>query len=329
MLKFFTFSNRVTSNQGRLKKMKVGFIGIGTMGGHMAYNLCKAEFEVSVHDLNKDLSRRHLEAGATWADSVKDIAQNNEVIMTSLPGPKEVQDVALRADGLLANMKPGTVWFDLSTNSVTVVRALHAQFKEKGIHMLDAPVSGGPKGAQSGKMALLIGGDKAVFEKYRKVIEAIGDQIFYIGNSGDGTVAKLVHNCAGYAVQAAISELMTMGVKAGVEPVALWAALRQCAMGRVRTFDRMGNQFMQHKFDPPDFALKLAHKDVTLATELAREIGVPMKIANITHAEMTEALNRGWGHLDSRSFLMLQKERAGVEIKVPAEAIKAVLDRDG
>ena len=94
----------------------------------------------------------------------------------------------------------------------------------------------------------------------------------------------------------------------GVEPVALWTALRQCALGRVRTFDRMGNQFMQHKFDPPDFALKLAHKDVTLATELAREIGVPMKIASITHAEMTEALNRGWGHLDSRAFLMLQKE---------------------
>jgi 3-hydroxyisobutyrate dehydrogenase len=309
--------------------MKVGFIGIGTMGGHMAYNLCKAEYEVSVHDLNRDLSKRHIEVGAAWADSVKDIAANNEVIMTSLPGPKEVQDVALKAEGLLAHMKPGTVWFDLSTNSVTVVRALHAQFKEKGIHMLDAPVSGGPKGAQSGKMALLVGGDKDVFEKYRKVLEAIGDQILYIGNSGDGTVAKLVHNCAGYAVQAAIAELMTMGVKAGVDPVALWAALRQCAMGRVRTFDRMGNQFMQHKFEPPDFALRLAHKDVTLATELAREIGVPMKIANITHAEMTEALNRGWGNLDSRSFLMLQKERAGVEIKVPAEEIQKVLDRDG
>ena len=309
--------------------MKIGFIGIGTMGGHMAYNLCKAEYEVSVHDLNRDLSKRHLEVGATWADSVKEIAQNNDVIMTSLPGPKEVQDVALRADGLLNNMKPGAVWFDLSTNSVTVVRALHAEFSKKGLHMLDAPVSGGPKGAQSGKMALLVGGDRAVFDKYRKVLDAIGDQIFYIGGSGDGTVAKLVHNCAGYAVQAAISELMTLGVKAGVEPVALWAALRQCAMGRVRTFDRMGNQFMQHKFDPPDFALKLAHKDVTLATELAREIGVPMKIANLTHCEMTEALNRGWGNLDSRSFLMLQKERAGVEIKVSAEEIQKVLDRDG
>jgi len=309
--------------------MKVGFIGIGTMGGHMAYNLCKAEYEVAVHDLNRDLSKRHIEVGATWADSIKAIAQNNEVIMTSLPGPKEVQDVALRADGLIENMKPGTVWFDLSTNSVTVVRALHAKFKEKGIHMLDAPVSGGPKGAQSGKMALLVGGDKAVFDKYRKVLEAIGDQIFYIGNSGDGTVAKLVHNASGYAVQAAMAELFTLGVKAGVEPVALWTALRQCALGRVRTFDRLGGQFMQHKFDPPDFALRLAHKDVTLATELARELGVPMRMASLTHAEMTEGMNRGWGNLDSRSFLMLQKERAGVEIKVPAEAIKAVLDRDG
>ena len=117
--------------------MKVGFIGIGTMGGHMAYNLCKAEYEVMVNDLNRDLSKRHLEVGATWGDSVKTIAQSNEVIMTSLPGPKEVQDVALRADGLLSNMNPGSVWFDLSTNSVTVVRALHAQFKAKGIHMLD------------------------------------------------------------------------------------------------------------------------------------------------------------------------------------------------
>lgn len=309
--------------------MKVGFIGIGTMGGHMAYNLCKAEYEVMVNDLNRDLSKRHVEVGATWADSVKEIALKNDVIMTSLPGPKEVQAVALGADGLLANMKPGQVWFDLSTNSVTVVRALHAEFAKKGIQMLDAPVSGGPKGAKSGKMALLVGGDKATFDKYRKVLDAIGDQIFYIGNSGDGTVAKLVHNAAGYAVQAAIAELMTMGVKAGVDPVQLWAAIRQCSLGRQRTFDRMGNQFMQNKFDPPDFALKLAHKDVTLATELAREIGVPMKMAALTHAEMTEALNRGWGNLDSRSFLMLQKERAGVKIEVSAEAIKAVLDRDG
>jgi 3-hydroxyisobutyrate dehydrogenase-like beta-hydroxyacid dehydrogenase len=91
----------------------------------------------------------------------------------------------------------------------------------------------------------------------------------------------------------------------------------------------MAGQFLQGKFEPPDFALKLAHKDVTLATELARELGVPMRLANMTYAEMTEALNRGWENRDSRSFLLLQEERAGVDIKVPAEEIKAVMDRDG
>jgi len=160
------------------------------------------------------------------------------------------------------------------------------------------------------------------------VLDAIGDQLFYIGPIGAGSIAKLVHNCAGYAIQAALAEVFTMGVKAGVDPLELWAAVRQCSLGRMRTFDRLGNQFLQGKFDPPDFALKLAHKDVTLATELAREIGVPMRIANLTHAEMTEALGRGWGERDSRSFKLLQEERAGVEIAVPAAKIQEVLARD-
>lgn len=120
-----------------------------------------------------------------------------------------------------------------------------------------------------------------------------------------------------------------LGVKAGVEPLALWAAVRQGSLGRMRTFDRLGRQFLQGVFDPPDFALKLAHKDITLATELAREIGVPMRVANLTHAEMTEALNRGWAGRDSRVAMLLQEERAGVAIKVPAAAIEAVLERDG
>jgi 3-hydroxyisobutyrate dehydrogenase len=160
------------------------------------------------------------------------------------------------------------------------------------------------------------------------VLEAIGDQILYIGPIGAGSVAKLVHNCAGYAIQTALAEVFTLGVKAGVDPLELWAAVRQCSLGRQRTFDRLGRQFLQGVFEPPDFALKLAHKDVTLATELGREMGVPMRIANLTYAEMTEALSRGWGERDSRSPMLLQEERAGVDIKVPAEKIRAVLERD-
>jgi len=307
--------------------MKVGFIGLGTMGGHMAFNArTKGGFEMVVHDLRREASLRHVEAGAVWADDVATLAREADVVLTSLPGPKEAESVG---QVLRAHMRKGCPWFDLSTNSPTVVRRLHASFATQGIPVLDAPVSGGPSGAQSGKLALLVGGDRAVFDRYRHVLDSIGDQVIYIGPIGAGSVAKLVHNMAGYAVLTALAEVLTLGVKAGVDPLDLWAAVRQCSLGRQRTFERMGKQFLQGKFDPPDFALKLAHKDCMLATELGREVGVPMRIANLTLAELTEALNRGWGERDSRVATLLQEERAGVQIKVDAEAIEAVLKRDG
>ena len=304
--------------------MKVGFIGLGIMGGSMALNVRAAGHELIVNDLRREAAEPQLKAGATWADSARKVAEAADVVFTSLPGPREVESVA---DELLDGMRKGAAWFDLSTNSPTVVRRICERFAAKGIPMLDSPVSGGPRGAKTRKLALLVGGERAVFDQYRPVLDAIGDQVIYIGPIGAGSVAKLVHNCSGYAIQAALAEVFTMGVKAGVDPLELWAAVRQCSLGRMRTFDRLGNQFLQGRFEPPDFALKLAHKDVTLATELARELGVPMRIANLTHAEMTEALNRGWGERDSRSFMLLQEERAGVAIAVPAEKIQQVLDR--
>src|SRR5690606_10679015 len=146
---------------------------------------------------------------------------------------------------------------------------------------------------------------------------------------GAATVAKLVHNCANYMLAVMAAEVFTLGVKAGVEPLALFEAIRQGAVGRRRTFDNMIDQFLPGTYDPPNFALRLAHKDVTLATALGRELGVPMRLANMTLEEMTEAMARGWAGRDSRSVMLLQQERAGVEIAVERDRIKAVVDADG
>jgi len=309
--------------------MKVGFIGLGIMGTSMASNLIKAGHELVVHDIKREAAAPHLAAGAAWADTPCKLAEGVEVVMTSLPGPIEMESVTLGKEGLLSGLSSGKVYFDLTTNSPKVVRKVHAVFAEKGVHLLDAPVSGGPSGARTRKLALWVGGDEAVFKKYKPVLDAIGDQPMYVGPIGAGSVTKLVHNCAGYAVQTALAEVFTLGVKAGVEPLALWEAVRMGATGRQRTFDRTPHQFFRGKYDPPNFALRLAHKDVTLATELGREQGVPMRLANLTLAEMTEALNRGWGERDSRITMTLQEERAGVQVRVEETRLREALDRAG
>ncbi len=307
--------------------MRIAYIGLGTMGGPMVANLLEAGHEMAVHDVRRQMANPHLESGARWADSPREAARGAELILTSLPGPREVELVALGEQGIVHGAERDAVYADLSTSSPTLVRRIHGIFAERGVHVLDAPVSGGPRGAETRGLALWVGGDEPVFQQYRPVLEAIGDQPYYVGPIGAGSVAKLVHNCAGYTIQCALAEVFTMGVKAGVEPLALWDALRDGALGRQRTFDRLGGQFLQGQFDPPAFALRLAHKDVRLATELGRELQVPMRIANLTLEEMTEALNRGWAERDSRVAMLLQEERAGVDIAVPADAIEQVLNR--
>lgn len=308
--------------------MQIGFIGLGTMGAYMAANLQKGGYTLVVHDINEKSATQHLKDGAKWAATPKAVAEQCELIFTSLPGPPEMEAVATGPNGLIEGMKKGSAYFDLSTNSPTLVRKIEAQFKSKGLHMLDAPVSGGPRGAQSGKMAIWVGGDEAVFNEHKKVLDTFSDAARYIGAIGAGSVAKLVHNCAGYAVQTALAEVFTMGVKGGVEPLALWEAVRSGVGGRRRTFDGLVNQFLINQYDPADFALKLAHKDMFLATGLGRELGVPMRLANAALADMTEALNRGWDKRDSRSPMILQIERAGVKIEVDKQRLAEALDRD-
>jgi 3-hydroxyisobutyrate dehydrogenase len=253
-------------------------------------------------------------------------AHGAEIVFTSLPGPAEVEAVGGGARGLIAAMARASVWIDLTTNSPEVVRRLHGLCAARGVQFLDAPVSGGPSGAQTRKLALWVGGDAATYAKCEPVLKAIGDQPYYVGPIGAGTIAKLTHNAASFIAQTALAEAFTLGVKAGVEPVALLRAVRQGAFGRKRPFDRLVEQFLPGSYDPPAFALNLARKDLALALDLGRANGVPMRLSEMVMREFEEAIGRGWGGRDSRISMTLQEERAGVSVRVPPERLKGVLD---
>ncbi|HEX6155845.1 MAG TPA: NAD(P)-dependent oxidoreductase [Burkholderiales bacterium] len=293
--------------------MRIGFIGLGAMGRPIAANLQRAGHDLQVFDL------RRIEGLGTWKESVTEAAQDCELLFTSLPGPGEVEAVA-------SQVRSAQAWFDLSTNSPQVVRRIHASLAKRNVQFLDAPVSGGPRGAQSGKLAIWVGGDEATFRKYESVLRQIGDQPYYVGAVGAGTVAKLAHNAASFTVQAALAEIFTLGVKAGVEPLALFKALRQGATGRKRTFDRLPEHFLPGVYDPPAFTVRLAHKDMALAMELAAQEGVPMKIGQVALDELAAALQRGWSERDCRVAMTLQEERAKVSVRVPRERLQDAMD---
>ena len=219
-------------------------------------------------------------------------------------------------------------YFDLSTSSPTLIRRIHQIFSHRGIHVLDAPVSGGPQGAQTRNLAIWVGGDEGVFQRYKPVLDAIGDKAYYVGPIGSGAIAKLVHNCTGYILQCALAEVFTMGVKAGVEPLALWQAVRLGAQGQRGAFEGLAQHLLPGKFDPPDFALRLARKDVDLAVGVGREYDVPMRLANLALEELIEASNRGWGDRDSRVALLLQEERANVQVRVHKDVLRQSLEKE-
>jgi 3-hydroxyisobutyrate dehydrogenase-like beta-hydroxyacid dehydrogenase len=296
--------------------MRIGFIGLGNMGGPMALNLIKAGHALIVHDARRAAAAPHLERGAKWADTPRAVARESELILTSLPGPKEVEAVALGPDGIIHGAVTGTVYADLSTGSPTVMRALHAAFRDKGVHVLDAPVSGGVTGAQRGTLQVMVGGEESIYREVKGVLAAVGDKVGYMGPIGAGTIAKLVHNMVSLTTRAILAEGFTLGVKAGVAPEALLEALRGASFGQGLALSQViPNVVFRGDFDTVRFACRLARKDIGLATALAREYDVPMPLAAVSEQIMVEALARGWGDRDSATPWLLQEEAAGVQVR--------------
>jgi len=294
--------------------MKVGFIGTGNMGNPMAANLVKAGHQVTVHDLRREAATNLLEMGARWVDSPKEAVPGNEVVFTSLPVPRDVEAVVLGENGILEGAGEGTIYIDLSTNSPTVIRRLHQICAEKGVIVLDAPVSGGVYGAAEATLAVMVGGDQAVFQRVKPTLEAIGSHVVYCGPIGNGAICKICNNLMSMGTGALLAEALTLGVKAGVELEVLADVIANSSGGCKRLTEKFPRYLFKGNFEP-GFATALAAKDVRLATDLGREYGIPMDLANLIDQRHVEAMHRGWGPEDSDAVAKIQEEKAGVQLR--------------
>ena len=272
-----------------------------------------------VHDAHKEAAGPLLDGGAEWAESPREAARRSEIVCTCLPGPTEMEAVVFGENGIVDGLAEGSIYIDHTTNSPALVRRVHGELAEKGVAMLDAPVSGGMEGARTRDLTVLVGGDDAVFRRARPILDAIAKTVMHVGGIGAGSICKVTHNSASFARSLAVMECLTLGVKAGVEPSVLLEVFQKCALGA--NFDlhvRMPATIFSGDFDPR-FALKIARKDIGLAAELAEQYDVPTEVVSACERQMAEAMARGLGDRDSSVFLTLQEERAGVSIRVEAK----------
>ena len=300
------------------ERPRLGFIGTGNMGRHMARHLLEAGHHLTVHDARRAAAEALESAGAGWADSPAELAEASDVVFTSLPGPAQVDEVALGDAGVLANLPDGGILVDLSTNSPTAVRKLAEVGAKRGIAVLDAPVSGGVFGAETGRLAVMVGGDQAAYERCKPLLDAIGDHVVYCGASGTGSATKLVNNMISLSLNILLGEALALGVKAGVDLGTLVDVV-QSSSGATW---KLGNNYPKFLFKgnfEPGFALDLGAKDLRLGTSLAKELGMPLDVANLVEQRFIEAQSRGWGSQHADVVVKLIEERVGVELRLPAD----------
>lgn len=297
--------------------MKIGFIGLGNMGRHMARHVLEGGHDLTVFDLSREAGRPLEEAGATWANSPAEAARGAEIVFTSLPVPANVLEVATGEGGVLSAISPGAVLVDLSTIDPDTAVTIDAATRAAGAHALDSPVSGGTVGADRGDLCLMVGGDHAIFERVAPVLNLIGaaEKLVYCGGIGTGSICKLANNLLGLSTSVMISEAFGMAMKAGVDARTLYNVI-SASSGDSAALRGWGTSILNGNFEP-GFMVDLAAKDVGLATQLGRSLGLPMEAANLAQQRFIEAQRRGWGKDAMQAVGRIQEERSGIEFRFP------------
>ncbi|MFN8522498.1 MAG: 3-hydroxyisobutyrate dehydrogenase [Chloroflexota bacterium] len=296
---------------------RIGFIGVGTMGKSMARNLLKAHYQVTAYDLNPAPLDELREFGADVATSAAACAAAGDVVITMVQGPADVEAAALGSSGVLDGIRQDAIYVDMSTIDPTVTKKVHAVFRDRGVQMLDAPVSGGSNGARDGTLTIMVGGPAELFERLEPVFGAMGTNIIHCGDVGMGGVVKLVNNLMSAVNTAAIVEAFNLGVHAGADPRVMFDVVSKSSgscFGLLKNtpIPGLNPDTPSSRGDEPGFMIDLMVKDLSQAMAAAQGAGAPAMLANVAHEMYRAASNMGYGrkHTSAIRYLYEALSRA-------------------
>lgn len=293
--------------------MNIGFIGIGQMGKHMSKHILDAGYNLTVLDLNKAAATHLLDAGAKWGDTPRAMAESCQMVITSLPTPQDVEQVVYGPEGLKSGWKDGDIYIDMSTNSPSTIRRIAEDARTLGVDVLDAPVSGGTRGAEMGTLTIIVGGDSATLERARKVLETMGKRIFPVGDVGCGNIAKLINNMIALTCSSISAEGFVLGVKAGIDPQILWDVIT-VSTGNNWALQQYATGVLQGDFSP-SYRLSLGCKDIGLAAVMGKEYRVPLPVASAVEQKLVEAMAAGLGDKHVDAVILRLEELTGTEVR--------------
>ena len=295
----------------------IGLIGLGIMGRPMGRNLLKAGYALTVHDVDRRAVDELVGDGATAGTSPRDVAVATDVLITMLPDSPQVSEVYAGAGGAFEALRPGWLAIDMSSIAPATARELAARAAAAGAEMLDAPVSGGDKGAIAGTLSIMVGGSEAAFDRALPILQAMGRTIVHVGPAGAGQVVKVCNQVVVGVVIEAVAEALVLGAKAGVDPNRI-ADVLQGGLAATKVLEMRRDKFLSGDFEP-GFRIRLHLKDLKNAGELARETGVALPAAAIVEQLMRAAAANGRGEYDHSGLITVLEDLAGARVADAAE----------
>ena len=294
---------------------RLGFIGIGNLGVHLAASLLRAGYALTVHDLNKEAAVGLLAAGASWANSPQEVAAASDSVFTCLPSPRAVTAVVSGERGILAGLKPGGTWIDMSTNDRHEILRLGALAAQQGVACLESPVTGGVHKAASGAITVLVGGEEAVYQAHLPALQAMGGKVFYMGLLGSASVIKVITNMLAFIHLVAAGEALMLAKRGGLDLAQSFEAIK-ASSGNSFVHETESQVILNGSYNI-GFTMDLACKDLSFATQLGRDFGVPLEVAGLVEQTFIRARAQYGGGAWSSQVVKLLEDALHTDLRAP------------